>query len=685
MNLERIFAKYNEYMKKELYILLFALGFCLSSYAQTGKNQSLSVAAQTSSNPPSIRFEWPAENFSGNYMIYKRNRLDTAWGSALVSLSGLDSSYTDTDVKIGEDYEYRFYKVQGASLEALSYLYSGIHKTAPESMGHMVLLIDSSYASALSFELNRLEEDLKAEAWSVERMYAQRNETAAAVKDRIYRKYVDRSEDLRALFIIGHVPVPYSGDFSGSSGFPPPDGHVEGSGNHTGAWPSDSYYGDIFGNYTDQSVNRTTGSQARLHNIPGDGKFDQTIIPGKVLIEIGRVDFFDMPAFAANDTQLLRNYFERNHQYRTARLKSVDRAVLDDNFTSLNLSSTGWQNLTAFFPEDSILARPAGDYFTALKSKPYLWSYGCGAGSYSSCNGVGRTSDFASDTLHNIFTMLAGSYFGDWDSRNNLMRAAIANSALNCFWGGIPKWYVHTMGLGMNIGYGAMATQNNIDNYFNGQFNFSHNKIHIALMGDPSLRLHYLEGASNLLATSAKNKVELEWTPSTEKVAGYMVYRIDKNTNRPFKIHSGIIDTTYFVDANNSESGVHQYMVRAMQYDTTTSGSYENLSYGIFTSVNHTFIAGIDDFIIEELFDIRSFPNPSNGAFELRFSSLKEQAIQVRLSDISGRVHLTEKHKTQTGINNIHFKLESLANGIYFIRLVNENGQSKTEKIMIQR
>lgn len=685
MKLERIFAKDNINMKRLAIFLLLSTLFT-SSFAQRGEDQSLKVRASTSSNPAFIHFEWPADNFTGNYMVYKRDDLSDTWGNAIATLPGNSSSFTDSNIVLGENYEYRFYKLQGTTLLALSYLYAGVHAEAPENMGHILLLIDTSYAQALSAEIDRLENDLKAEAWSVERMYVERSDSPEDIRSDLYRMYIDRSEDLKALFIIGHVPVPYSGDFSSFSGYPPPDGHIEGSGNHTGAWPSDSYYGDLFGTYTDASVNRTTGNQSRHHNVPGDGKFDQTVIPGEVLLEIGRVDFFNMPAFAKSDTQLLRDYFDRNHRYRRGLVQSIDRGVLDDNFTNLNLSSTGWNNMSAFFPADSIKDRPSGgDYFTDLKTRPYLWSYGCGAGSYQSCNGVGRTSDFVNDSLQHIFTMLAGSYFGDWDSRNNLMRASIANGALSCFWGGIPKWYVHTMALGMNIGQGTRATQNNTDNYFNGQFNRSENKIHIALMGDPSLRLEYLQGASNLSAVSNKNRVELSWDPAPGKIEGYAIYRVDKNNNRPFKIHSGIIDTSYFVDANNNESGMHEYLVRAVKYDTTASGSYENLSYGIFTSVNHTFISGLEGVDSDNIYNISCYPNPNNGSFKLKFSSIASEQIELSLIDINGRVIQRELVNADAGVNQKQFELDGVPSGLYLVTLRSQFSIPKSIKLNIQK
>jgi len=123
------------------------------------------------------------------------------------------------------------------------------------------------------------------------------------------------------------------------------------------------------------------------------------------------VDLFDMTAFSRNDTLLVRKYLNRNHLWRTGQLRSVNRALIDNNFPTLNLASTGYHNFATFFRTDSIFDNR--DYFTAQKTGSYLWSYGCGAGSYTSCSGIGATNNFVTDSLRNIFTILAGSYFGD--------------------------------------------------------------------------------------------------------------------------------------------------------------------------------------------------------------------------------------------------------------------------------
>ena len=56
--------------------------------------------------------------------------------------------------------------------------------------------------------------------------------------------------DLESVFLLGHVPVPYSGQIN-------PDGHS----NHVGAWAADVYYGELDGNWTDVTVNNTSASR----------------------------------------------------------------------------------------------------------------------------------------------------------------------------------------------------------------------------------------------------------------------------------------------------------------------------------------------------------------------------------------------------------------------------------------
>ena len=53
----------------------------------------------------------------------------------------------------------------------------------------------------------------------------------------------------------------------------------------------------------------------RNHNVPGDGKFDQSLFVDLEL-EVGRVDMSNLPSFTSNEIELTRRYLNKNHQFR---------------------------------------------------------------------------------------------------------------------------------------------------------------------------------------------------------------------------------------------------------------------------------------------------------------------------------------------------------------------------------
>src|SRR5690606_1173523 len=126
------------------------------------------------------------------------------------------------------------------------------------------------------------------------------------------------------------------------------------------------------------------------------------------------------------------------------------------------------------------------------------------------------------------FTMMFGSYFGDWDVQNSFLRAPLCaeTPALTSAWAGRPHWHLHHMALGRNIGYSSRLTQNNIPMYNTYISNFFPAGVHIALMGDLSLRTDYIRPVEKLVvATIHQLGAQLGWSPSPDSnVTGYYVY-----------------------------------------------------------------------------------------------------------------------------------------------------------------
>src|SRR5205823_5371245 len=172
------------------------------------------------------------------------------------------------------------------------------------------------------------------------------------------------------------------------------------------------------------------------------------------------------------------------------------------------------------------------------------WAYGCGAGSFTSIGGLGNsdsyndgtTTELMQNDVKAVFTLLFGSWLGDWDSEDDILRSVLAlpTYGLTAAWSGRPHWFLHHMALGEPIGFGARLTQNNgPGGLYQNQLNSCAGQIHIALMGDPTLRMHVVAPPANIVTKTNAGRINLDWSPSSDSVVGYHVYGAT-NANGPF-------------------------------------------------------------------------------------------------------------------------------------------------------
>ena len=199
---------------------------------------------------------------------------------------------------------------------------------------------------------------------------------------------------------------------------------------------------------------------------------------------------------------------------------------------------------------------------------------------------MGSTADWAATDAKTVFTFLFGSYFGDWDSGDNFLRAPLASATygLTSAWSGRPLWYAQAMAIGETIGYGTKITQNNTTY---SPFNFGNQLVHVALMGDPTLRLHPVipPGTPWAKIDGYSHVVGLFWTASPDATLGYHIYRASTNPGDTFaRFTKAPIAGTSFVDSG-MPSGSYRYMVRAVKRELVAAGSYVNASQGTFLDV----------------------------------------------------------------------------------------------------
>ncbi|MEM8907502.1 MAG: T9SS type A sorting domain-containing protein [Bacteroidota bacterium] len=758
------------FLAKHLGLLLLWSIFANALHAQTARERSVEISVEQPVDGTGLIFHWTADATADQYLIYKKSLEALDWGTPILTLDGMATSFSDPTVLPGEAFEYAVFKKRyavlrdticvpsGASLnftiqdmygiglccnfgfgyyqlnlcgaqvaygdnfgfvdstdfevcdmgndcESLiinlapdlfpnssswtltnradgsilassgevgtfiserseyGFIYAGIEKPAIEQRGSILLLVETQINTALEEELQRLERDLIGEGWQVLRQTAMVDESVTAVRERIQALY-ETHPTLNTLLIIGHVPVPYSGDIY-------PDTHSE---NHQGAWAADPYYGELNGQWTDEVANISTAFFERNHNIPGDGRFDQDSIPSLMELAVGRVDFYNLPAFELDEVELTRRYLDKNHRFRTGQLAVARRALVDDNFGVAfgAPAASAWRNFAPMLGAEQIIE---ADYFSTLRDSSYLWSYGCGSGSHVSAEGIGTTQDFATDSLQSVFTMLFGSQFGDWDNENNFLRAPLASGLTlsNC-WAGNPPWTFHHMALGHTLGYSTLRTQNSQNEvYLNGP-----QLVHTALLGDPSLTMFVVSPPDDFTAVAQNNSISLNWSAAADDlVVGYYLYRTS-DLNLPFeRVHTGVLTTTSFIDEPAS-AGNYWYLLRAVKLEQTGSGSFYNLSTGRLAATD--FVLNLTEPIsMDALFHLQ--PNPARGEVMLRHPE-DLGTFQLRIYQTNGQ--LVRQVALQAGREGkTPVSLPALPNGVYWLEL-NDTKYHWTQRLVIQ-
>jgi hypothetical protein len=545
----------------------------LSAALSAAEGYAVRVTATVQSSPPQITLQWPAEAAT-SFSVSRKSAGAAAWG-AETNLPGNATSYTDTAVSVGARYEYRVIK-RTSIATGYGYIMSGIEAPLIDQRGRVIVVVDNSQAGQIAGELQTFLRNLVGDGWTVARIDVSPSDSPASVRDRIRAEYNSDRANTRAVLLLGRIPAVRSGNLN-----------VDGHGARP--LPSDAFYGDMDGNWPDAN---------------GDGVLDPSTLPSDVELQVGRVDFSDLPG-AGSESALLRQYLNKNHAFRHANRRPARRALIGDRFGPRNGEAPAASAFRAFpalvgngsiaIADTSDNAAPSQRWISFLAATDYLWVFGGGAGSDTSIGYLGTRGQF-SDVLSadlvqlrakGTFYLLFGSWFMDWTKTDNILRTTLAvpDHGLISAWSGRPHLFFHPMGLGETAGYAIRLSQNNTTHYTN-QVNQHTRGIHIALMGDPTLRQHIVAPPGNLTAQSGA-AVSLAWGASRDAVAGYHVYRATNPSGPYTRLTSSPVGGMSFTDSS-APSGNLVYMVRAVKLELTPSGSYYNASQGAFADATST-------------------------------------------------------------------------------------------------
>ncbi|MBI2949284.1 MAG: VCBS repeat-containing protein [Verrucomicrobia bacterium] len=548
-----------------------------------GYTNGMMLTASADAASRSVTLAW--RHGPANWPTIRRRLLDeTRWTTQAVNYAPY--RLTNSNLELGQRYEF---DVGG------QYLLAGLNAAPVEQRGKVLLIVENSAAKALARELDTFRADLVGDGWSVIRTNVPRHNdrgwrantnAIASIKSFVTNLYSADRATTRSILLVGHVPIPYSG-------FHNPDGH----GGRT--LPADGYYGDVDGIYTDARVNYTSGvsgaPESRHANLVGDGKFDQNRYPpnpggaARLELAVGRIDFAKLPVFKSqSEIELLRRYFDKNHRYRHKQLVLPER-VTAGTFFPMGLNWEAYAQATKLGSR-MFGASPQsvvdGDPF--LRGNASVWGILCGYGlpyGVRGQPGAYHESAHLADPAKAprlLFASLFASYCVDFDYADNFMRAFLGaqDAGLVVTWfrpvsvENVPLAF-ETLGLGEPVGSGFLRM-------INDNPDRTAHMTYLALLGDPTLRLQILAPPSALIARG-KGKVDLTWTASPEPGAQYFVYRSTSQWDGPWKrLTSAPVTATRFTDAA-APTGPKLYQVRALKLVETGSGTYTNLSQGVFS------------------------------------------------------------------------------------------------------
>lgn len=167
------------------------------------------------------------------------------------------------------------------------------------------------------------------------------------------------------------------------------------------------------------------------------------------------------------------------------------------------------------------------------------------------------------------------------------------------------------------------------------------------------------------------NEVLLNWSTASEKNNAYFTLEKSKDGllfeafERIKSLGNSSTRTDY--SSKDSDPGSGRMYYRLKQTDTDGRFSYSN----------------IVDADIDAEGSIRVFPNPCTGAFQLQFLHFKGEVLHLSISDVAGKIYKTQTHFVKENDELLNSPLgEDLKPGLYLL-LVETNGQSYQEKILI--
>lgn len=647
-------------------------------FNNTGRRVCL-ISATSIESPPQIVINLHDSeiNTTENYTIKRRpiNGLFTDWTIVANSVNATTNSWTDTNVALGDAFEYQVSRNTGSET-ATGYVTGTLNYDQTNYKGQMILVIDDSFQNSLATEILQLKKDLTNEGWFVNELYVPRATTwdtepeIITVRNQIAAIYnnAPANDKPTHLFLLGHIPIARSG-----LGAIAPDHHTESK----GARGADCYYADIDGVFTDTQTYNPGGIDAIQINLPNDLKWDQEYIPSELEMAFGRVDFADINDSSNTEFDLLQSYLNRLHNYKTVASGFNMGEKTAFNFGYDNSNDGSYRSLIPISNVNNV------DEFSDNLPFPQ-WVQQNGPYQIFMQNIV--TPNASEWNLYGMDATIYSSdqsYWGFWakpqtNTTNGYIRYLLSRptKCLGIIYTTTGVNIFHQPGMGETMGWSTKrimehTVSNNL--YEKPEQSFDTNdywgRTHFQYSGDPTLRLNQVVPPSNLQITNTAGEIDLTWTASTDtNIIGYHIYKSASEFGVYSKLTTAIpITQLTFNDAIGIDSD--WYMIRAIKLETTGSGTYLNPSIGVNASNQSLSVSEFDKIVFSV------FPNPTNETIWIKSNT---EIISKTLFDVQGRQVKSIKNKEK------NISIANLNNGVYFLQIEAINGFKQTIKILKQ-
>jgi hypothetical protein len=672
-----------------IFLLLAHCGFSQNysfNFFSTGRRVCLvSSEAILTENKIKIVIHDSSSNNSEPLYINRRALGTYTWSNVATALPAGTGHWFDTNVSAGDVWEYQIrrqntWNYQSVSYDAIGYTIGSLLSDNSNYKGQIILLVSNEIPINLASKYTRLKKEITADGWYVNELIVNRasnwdsGNEVVAIRNQIANLYNNSAQNdkPKALFILGHVPLPRSG----SADVVAPDDHSQ----NKGARGCDAYYADIDGIFTDTASYNPGGLSSNLAiNLPGDFKWDQDFIPSNLEMAFGRIDFANLTDVTTAEQTLLEAYLDRlsNNKNVVDGFDMGEKSAFNIGYDNSNDGS--YRSLINISRPDQVFENTTG-------SNHNQWVQNNGPFKIYMQNRVApEISDWLSYGMNSTVYSSDQSYwgFGDVPQPSGVysrIRAILGvdSKCLVALWTTTGINIFHQACTGMPLGIAMKEIMNhNATNLILEKAPQAYdtqdwwNRSHFAYFGDPTLNLYQVAPPSNLSIVTSDNSAQMQWTNSVDPdVIGYHIYQSSSEFGVFERITTSPVNSNSYTIPNYQQG--NWYMVKAIKVITSGCGKFLHSSLGI--DLQGTIALNSSSILKSPTMSV--FPIPTKGIVNVQSSEFAESA---ELYTVIG-----QKVYSIQNVNQKQFQLDisHLPDNLYLLRITTKFGEPQLLKII---